>query len=186
MLYSATVYFMGNLLGTQGDLIYWYIILSVALIVMVFIIIVLRQLLKDRTPSADIKITMNYDSLEKMQQTGLLSKEEFEQTRSAIKKQLLESIEEEEKKKEEEKAAPLTPKHPRDIAKEKAQQKADTILPETKPHAVPELPADLYKETKKKSKKPSDTKPIDVEDLYKRGVISEEEYRKLKNFFENK
>jgi uncharacterized membrane protein len=199
--FIVSLLFIG--VGDQSDFLFWSFIFFVLLIVLALFIIIMRAYSKRRLERKE-DLVINLDDLSSMKKTGLITDEEMEKARKAVRKYYLQKIEEE-KREASQKRDPLTPLTPREIA-EQALMEKDTgggepdsgLLPlaeaesdkytslessKEKPSEYP-LPQAMPDKTKQKSKK---EKPvIDVEDLYAKGIISEDEYRDLRKFFENK
>lgn len=159
----------------KTDLFIWYLILMVLVIFSILVVIILKHLLKRRKPSRTTQLALDLEVLERMRRTGLLYPEEEERARAAIKKYLAQQLEQSLAGTPQEKS-PLSPQQP---AVETSQHLVG-LMPEkatSSPQAAcPSAP----------SKPSAENKAIDVEELHRRGIITDEEYQQLRAFFEQK
>ncbi len=172
ILEYVSPYLLQTTTSDQGDLILWYVIFTVVVVVFVVLILIFRSFLIHRTGRTG-EPTIDFDSLHKMKDTGLISDEEMSRAREAIKKYMIASLEGEKK---EEKITDI-PAHERKKTPEEIKPKPRIEVPETPLHDV-----SPPKEPGGKKKPPQ--KPLDVEDLYRKGLLTEEEYEKLRDFFD--
>lgn len=158
----------------QGDLFLWYIILTLLALLFLIFVIFSKALMKGRSKKTK-SLAIDLKTLEKMRQTGLISSEEQEQARRAISKYLLQTLD-----KEKEEKSPLTPLHPREITAPKAERRPIYSVGEREENRIG------GGGIREKNSKLKEQRPINVEDLYRKGIITEEEYIKLQDFFAKK
>jgi len=146
---------------------------------------------------------MGFDDLEHMKRTGLISEDEIKMVRRRMSERILEAAKEDkigDKNRflAEQLAAQLAaggsaPKasDPAVRPRPRGPVPPDLIPPQrsspTDAGAQPRLARDLSKgaidSTRRKS---SDDNPVDLDSLHQKGIISDEEYDQLRNFFEEK
>ena len=139
-----------------------------------------RRIAEKESPS------ITFDSLKQMERTGLLTEDELEKARQAVKKYFLQQMEEE-KKLAESRHQPLIPLTPEEIARQNFRGNDSSGVIKEKKKLDEEFISGrigIKKTKEKSSKQQTGEKAIDVEALYKKGIISEEEYHKLTDFFE--
>ena len=176
---------MNTLFG--NELLQQYVLFTFIIIFLVLGVVIFRTLYRNRRLK-NIQPTITYESLDKMRKTGLISEEEYQHTRETIRKHILASIEEEKSGAAAAKD-PLTPKHPREIAqeieKETLLKNEKSKIPDDANSRIEQVLKEFHPEPRKKETPVKEKqRPIDVEDLYRRGVISEEEYKQLRSFFD--
>ncbi|MCD6386683.1 hypothetical protein J7M23_13030 [Candidatus Sumerlaeota bacterium] len=174
ILQKAIPYLSQMTLQEQTKLILWYFFFTFLIIFLFLLVIFLRHYFKHRRRRSN-SFMIDLTSLEKMQRTGLLSDDEIKRTKEILKKYIVETID-----KEKESKPPLSPVQPDKLTAKKFKPSIPEVNAESK-KPEPET-APLQKTAKKKPEQ----RPIDVEDLYRKGVITEEEYNKLCEFFKKK
>ncbi|MCX7766264.1 MAG: hypothetical protein N2246_06130 [Candidatus Sumerlaeia bacterium] len=159
----------------KTDLFLWYLILMVVVIFSILAVIILKHLLK-RRDSRTTQLALDLDALEKMRKTGLLYPEEEERARAAIKKYLAQHLEQSMAGATKSNSS-LSPEH----SAVGTPQLSGGSMPDKRVSSSPQTAGQPA------SSKPStQSKAIDVEDLHRRGIITDEEYQQLRAFFEKK
>jgi len=159
---------MGNYLTTFGrafenadfiNLTYQAFGILIALIVLFLLAMAIKSLVNTQIRKIGT-FSMDLDDIKKMRRTGLLSESEYDKIRSGLIRRFIKDTGEENQK------------------IEKPDKKiVEFVLPGTRDMKIPISP--VPPPTPPSPEQTRKTKPVDIDDLLKRGIITPEEYQKL-------